>query len=409
MVLPFDSLDIYSIPIKPEHELLRKTIRRFVSDKLEDLWKSVEKNDVIPDDIIRDLVSLGVFGICVPEKYGGEGGDQISKMIVIEEISRAIPSLGVVLDTTDFSTLALLLWGNENQKKKFLPEIVDGAIGACAYTEPQAGSWLAGIKTTAKRRGDYYIVNGKKCLISTVEYAKYIIILARTTPIDRDKPYAGMSLLLVDKENTPGLKIGQKINVMCMRGDRPYELIFEDAKVPVENLIGVEGMGYRYAMILLNFTRINIAAQAVGIAQGAFEKALKYSLEREAFNKKIYQFEGISYKISDMLIRLQASRLLTYWAAKISEKQLNTPNKALPEVAVAGSIAKTFATETAEFCARQAVQIHGGFGLDFEVGIERYLRDSIVTTIYEGTNEIQRYIIARFLPQMIYNLKITIG
>jgi alkylation response protein AidB-like acyl-CoA dehydrogenase len=162
-------------------------------------------------------------------------------------------------------------------------------------------------------------------------------------------------------------------------------------------------------MVLLNFTRINIAAQALGIAQRAFEKAMEYALQREAFGKKIYQFEGLSFKISEMFTRIQASRLLTYWAANISEEQFKHPEKALPEVALAGSAAKIFATETAEYCAREAVQIHGGSGVDFETGIERYLRDSVITTIYEGTNEIQRYIIARFLPRIVYGTKVKIG
>lgn len=408
MVSPFNSIEDYSIPINKEHELLRKTIQRFVDDRLKESWREVEVNDEIPENILDELKELGIFGIGIPEKYGGQGGDQISKMIVIEELSRVIPSLGVIIDTTDFPALALLLWGNEEQKKKYLTDITDGAIGAGAYTEPQAGSWLAGIQTKAEKKGDYYIINGRKIFISTVDYAKYIIVLARTSKPDPNRPFTGMSIFLVEKD-MPGLKIGQKIDVICMKGDRPYEIIFDDLKVPAENLIGNEGMGYIYTMILLNFTRINIAAQAVGIAQGAFDKALKYSLDREAFGKKIYQFEAIAFKVADMFTRIQASRLLTYWAANISEKQFEKPDKALPEVAIAGSVAKVYATETAEYCARQTVQIHGGYGVDFEVGVERYLRDSIVTTIYEGTSEIQRYIIARFLPQLIHNVKINIS
>jgi len=408
MVVPFKSIDTYNILIKPEHEILRKTIRKFADERLETIWRDIEIGDRIPSDIYNEIVDMGLFGIGIPEKYGGQGGDQLSKMIVIEELSRVAPSLGVILDTTDFLILSLILWGEEEQKKNILPDIAQGSPAAGAYTEPQAGSWVAGIQTTARREGDHYLLNGRKIFISTIDYAKYIVVLARTSPPNLDRLHEGMSLFIVEKDN-PGLKIGSKLNIMGMRGDRPYELIFDDAKVPADNLIGKEGDGYYYTMVLLNFTRINIAAQALGIAQRAFEKAMEYALQREAFGKKIYQFEGLSFKISEMFTRIQASRLLTYWAASISEEQLNHPEAALPEVALAGSAAKVFATETAEYCAREAVQIHGGSGVDFETGIERYLRDSIITTIYEGTNEIQRYIIARFLPRMIYGMKIKIG
>ncbi len=383
MVVPFNSLEFYKVPIKPEHELLRKVIRRYTEESLSPIWKDIELNDEIPKDILSELAEQGFFAIGIPEKYGGQGGDQISKMIVIEELSRVIPSLGVILDTTDFPVLALLLWGTEEQKNKFLPVIANGAAAAGAYTEPQI-------------------------FISTIDYAKYIVVLAQTQPISRESPHKGMSLFIVENDS-PGLIIGNKINTMSMRGDRPYELIFDNMKIPKDHLIGKEGMGYYYTMILLNFTRINIAAQAVGIAQGAFEKAMDYSVKRDAFGKKIYQFESISFKIADMFTKIQSARLLTYWAANLSEQQFKSPDKALPEVALAGSVAKIFATEAAEYCARQAVQIHGGYGVDFETGIERYLRDSIVTTIYEGTNEIQRYIIARFLPQVMYNTKLPIG
>jgi len=408
MVSPFNSIEIYNVSITPEHEILRKTIRKYAEEKLAPLWKEIEIKDKLPQEVYNELADMGIFSIGVPEKYGGQGGDQISKMIVIEEISRKIPSIGVIIDTTDFPILALLLWGTEDQRRKYLPSIANGEAAAGAYTEPQAGSWVAGIQTYAEKKGDYYILNGRKIFISTVEYAKYIIVLARTSPPNRNRMHEGMSLFIVDKD-TPGLKIGSKLNVLGMRGDRPYELIFNEAKVPSDNLIGEEGMGYYYTMTLLNFTRINIAAQAVGIAQAAFEKAFEYSIDREAFGKKIYQLEGVSFKISEMFMRLQAARLLTYWAAKISEKQLQNPDKSLPEVALAGSAAKAFATETAEYCSRQAIQIHGGVGVDFETGVERYLRDSIITTIYEGTSEIQRYIIARLLPRIMYGRKIDIG
>lgn len=408
MIIPFKSINIYNLPIKPEHELLRKTMRKFAEEKLEPIWRKIEVEDRIPDNIFNEMVNIGVFSIGIPEEYGGQGGDQISKVIVYEELSRIIPSIGVLLDTTEFPILSLMLWGSKEQRKHILSDIAKGNVAAGAYTEPQAGSWVAGIRTTAEKKGDYYLLNGKKIFISSIDYAKYIVVLARTSPLNPDRMHEGMSLFLLEKD-TPGLRIGSKLNIMGMYGDRPYELIFDNIKIPAENLIGKEGEGYYYTMVLFNFTRINIAAQALGIAQKAFEKALDYALQREAFSKKIYQFEALSFKISEMFTRIQASRLLTYWAANISEEQLKHPETTLSEVALAGSAAKIFATESAEYCAREAVQIHGGSGVDFEVGVERYLRDSIITTIYEGTNEIQRYIIARFLPRITYNKKMKIG
>ena len=404
MVKPFLSLDVYNIRLSRFHELLRKSVSDFANKYLESRWKEIERKDRIPDDIYKMMIELGFFGIGIPEKYGGQGGDQISKMIVIEELSKVIPSIGVILDTTDFPILSLLLWGDEDSRKRVLPDIASGAAGAAALTEPQAGSWLAGIQTKAEKRGSNYILNGRKIFISTLDYAKYLVVLARTSESNKEPPHKGMSIFLVEMD-TPGVKVGSKINTFSMRGDRPYEIIFDDVKLPDSCLIGEEGMGFYYTMILLNFTRINIAAQATGIAQGAFEKALKYSIERDAFGKKIYDFQAVSFKLSDMFIKIQASRLLTYWAANLSENQFKNPPTPLSDVAVAGSAAKAYATETAEYCSRQAVQIHGGIGVDMDAGVERYLRDAIVTTIYEGTNEIQRYIIARFLPKIIYGYK----
>lgn len=406
MVLPFRSIEKYNINLKGEHELLRKSVRTFAETYLTSRWKEIETRDIIPNDILRQMVKAGFFGIGIPEKYGGQGRGQISKMIVIEELSKIIPSIGVLLDTTDFPILSLLLWGTEEQRKKYLPEIAKGSAAAGAFTEPHAGSWLAGIKTYGEKQGDHYVISGRKIFISTLDYAKYIILLARTSKSPgSSKVHEGMALFLLERD-TKGLKIGSKFDTISMRGDRPYELILDNVEVPKDQMIGEEGMGFYYAMILLNFTRINIAAQATGLAQAAFEKAIDYALNREAFGKKIYQFQSIGFRVADMFGRIQASRLLTYWAATLSESQFKEPSNPLPDVALSGSVAKIYATETAELCSRHAVQIYGGLGVDSEAGVERYFRDAIVTTIYEGTNEIQKYIIARFLPQVIYGKKL---
>ena len=399
MVFPFSSITDFSIRLDEEHELFRKAVREFVESKVMPRWQEIERENRIPEDIIEAMREQGFFGVGIPEEYGGQGGGQLTTAILVEEISRAVPALGVTLGVNHLFVVPILLFGSEEQKKKYVAPIARGeARGAHANTEPTGGSDVAGIQTRARRVNDHYVLTGRKVFISGAGEADYLVVSARTSPPREDKRWWGISVFIVEK-GYPGLKIGQQFKVMGMRGEQPYEVILDEVKVPAENLVGPENEGFKVIVTTYDHTRIGIAAQAVGIAQAAFEKALNYALQRETFGQLLIQHQMIIQKLADMYMRLEAARLLTYWAASLADQGKK-------EFIVAASLAKAFATEAAEWIARQAIQIHGGYGVDVETGIERYLRDAIITTIYEGTNEIQRLTIVRQLVRQAFGLKI---
>ena len=404
MVFPFRSVEDFKIELNEEHELFRKAVREVIENKVLPRWQEIEKNNEIPKEIFEEFAAQGFFGVGIPEEYDGQGGGQTLVAILTEEVARAIPSLAVAIGVNHLFGIPILLFGNEEQKKKYIPPIARGeAFGAHANTEPAAGSDVAGIQSKAKKVNDHYIITGRKIFISGAEKADYFVVSARTMPIEqalkeKGKRWYGISLFIVERD-TPGLRIGQRFNVIGMRGEQPYEVILDEVKVPAENLIGNENEAFKYIVTTYDHTRIGIAAQAVGIAQATFEQALNYALQREAFNQPLIQFEMIINKLADMYMKLEAARLLTYWAASLADQGRR-------EFVIASSLAKAFATEAAEWIARQAIQIHGGIGVDEETGVARYLRDAIITTIYEGTNEIQRLTIVRQLVRQAFGLKI---
>ncbi len=404
MVFPFQSIEDFKILIDEEHELFRKAVREVIENKVMPRWQEIEKTNQIPKEIFEEFARQGFFGVGIPEEYDGQGGGQLMVAILTEEVARAVPSLAVAIGVNHLFGIPILLFGNEDQKRKYIPPIARGeAFGAHANTEPAAGSDVAGIQTKARKVNDHYIISGRKIFISGAEKADYLVVSARTMPIEQaiketGKRWYGISLFVVEKD-TPGLKIGQRFNVIGMRGEQPYEVILDEVKVPAENLIGEENMAFKYIVTTYDHTRIGIAAQAVGIAQATFEQALNYALQREAFGQRLIEFEMIIQKLADMYMKLEAARLLTYWAASLADQGRR-------EFIVASSLAKAFATEAAEWIARQAIQIHGGIGVDEETGVARYLRDAIITTIYEGTNEIQRLTIVRQLVRQAFGLKI---
>ena len=399
MVFPFMSVEDFKINLTEEHEIFRKSIREFVESKLMPIWQEVERTNKIPEGILKEAAELGLFGVGIPEEYGGQGGGQLLTAILTEEVSRAIPSLAVTLGVNHLFAVPILLYGSEEQKKRYVTPIARGeARGAHANTEPSGGSDVAGIQSRARRENSHYIINGRKVFISGAADADYLVVSARTSPPREDKRWWGITVFIVERD-MPGLKIGQQFKVMGMRGEQPYEVILEDVRVPEENIVGPLDEGFKVIVSTYDHTRIGIAAQAVGIAQASFERALNYALQRELFGQRLIEFEMIIEKLADMYMRLEASRLLTYWAASLADEGKR-------EFIVAASLAKAFATETAEWVARQAVQIHGGYGVDVETGVERYLRDAIITTIYEGTNEIQRLTIVRQLVRQAFGLKI---
>ncbi|MEB3806177.1 MAG: acyl-CoA dehydrogenase family protein [Desulfurococcales archaeon] len=404
MVFPFRSVEDFKIELTEEHELFRKAVREVIENKVLPRWQEVEKTNEIPKEILDEFAQQGFFGVGIPEEYDGQGGGQTLVAILTEEVARAIPSLAVAIGVNHLFGIPILLFGSEEQKKKYIPPIARGeAFGAHANTEPGAGSDVAGIQSKARRVNDHYIISGRKIFISGAEKADYFVVSARTMPVEQalketGKRWYGISLFVVERD-TPGLKIGQRFNVIGMRGEQPYEVILDEVKVPAENRIGNENEAFKYIVTTYDHTRIGIAAQAVGIAQATFEQALNYALQREAFGQQLITFEMIIQKLADMYMKLEAARLLTYWAASLADQGRR-------EFVIASSLAKAFATEAAEWIARQAIQIHGGVGVDEETGVARYLRDAIITTIYEGTNEIQRLTIVRQLVRQAFGMKI---
>ncbi len=399
MVFPFQSVQDFQIKIDDEHELFRKAVREVIENKVLPKWQEIEKTNEIPKEIFEEFANQGFFGVGIPEEYGGQGGGQLLQAILTEEVARAIPSLAVAIGVNHLFGIPILLFGTEEQKRKYIVPIAEGrAFGAHANTEPAAGSDVAGIQTKAKKENDHYIISGRKIFISGAEKADFFIVSARTSPPKPEKRWWGMSVFVVERD-TPGLKIGQRFNVIGMRGEQPYEVILDEVRVPAENLVGPENEGFKVIVTTYDYTRIGIAAQAVGIGQATFEAAVNYALQREAFGKRLIEFEMIINKLADMYMKLEAARLLTYWAATLADQGRR-------EFVIASSLAKAFATEAAEWIARQAIQIHGGMGVDEETGVARYLRDAIITTIYEGTNEIQRLTIVRQLVRQVFGLKI---
>ena len=398
MVFPFNSVQDFQVLIDEDVELFRKAVREVVENKVLPRWQEIEKTNTIPKEIFEEFAQQGFFGVGFPEEYGGQGGGQLLTAVLTEEVARAVPSLAVAIGVNHLFGIPILLFGTEEQKKKYITPIAQGkAFGAHANTEPCCGSDVAGIQSKARKVNDHYVITGRKIFISGAEKADYFIVSARTSP-PTEKRWWGISVFVVERD-TPGLKIGQRFNVVGMRGEQPYEVILDEVKVPAENLVGPENEGFKVIVTTYDYTRIGIAAQAVGIAQATFEAAVNYALQREAFGKRLIEFEMIIQKLADMYMKLEAARLLTYWAATLADQGRR-------EFVIASSLAKAFATEAAEWIARQSVQIHGGVGVDEETGVVRYLRDSIITTIYEGTNEIQRLTIVRQLVRQVFGLKI---
>ncbi len=401
MVFPFNSSLDFNIKLSEEHELFRKTIREFVEKELEPIAMEIEKNNHIPDELFEKAAQLGLFGVGIPEEYGGQGADHMNTVLMMEEISRVSPAFGTAVTVHGLFVVPVLLYGTEEQKRKYIPPVARGEkLAAHANTEPWAGSDIAGIRTTAKKVNGHWVINGRKMFITGADRAEFFVVSARTSPPPQDKRWKGITFFIVERD-TPGFKVGQKINVTGLRGEHPHELILEDVKVPEENVLGPIGEGFKVAVNTYNHGRVNIAAQAVGIAQAVFEKSLNYAMQREAFGRPIIGFEAVAFKLADMLIKLEAARLLVYWAATLA-------NQKRREYVMAASLAKTFATEVAEEASAHAIKIHGGYGVDVETGVERYLRDTLITTIYEGTNDIQRLNIIRELMRQVFGAPINI-
>ncbi len=375
------------LELTEEHRMLQRTVREFAEAEVRPRARELDETGHFPRDTIARAAELGLTGVALPESAGGAGFDHIAYTIVIEEISRVCASTGVILSVQNSLYCdPVFRFGTEEQKKKFLVPYARGEkIGCYALTEPQAGSNAAALATRAVRRGDRYIVNGTKAWITNGAVADAALVYVNTDPERGEK---GITALLIER-GTPGFQVGREEKKMGLNATACCELVFTDCEVPVENRLGAEGEGYRIALSTLDGGRIGIAAQAVGIAQGAFEAALAYARQRRAFGQPIAEFQAIQFMLADMSTEIEAARLLTRRAAwKQDTGQRFT---------LEASIAKLFASEMATRVAHRAIQIHGGNGYSREYPVERAYRDARVTEIYEGTSEIQRLIIASWV------------
>jgi butyryl-CoA dehydrogenase len=368
-----------------EQEMIRKMVRDFAQKEVAPIAAEIDDKGIAPMENIKKMGRLGLLGLTVPEKYDGGGADPVSYVIAIEELAKACASTAIVMAVQNSLVCAgIEKFGTEEQKSKFLPPLARGEkIGAFALTEPSAGCDAAAQLTTAVRDGDFYVINGTKHFITNGSFADIVILFGMT---DKAQKHRGISAFIVEK-GTKGFTVGKEEHKMGIRGSNTCELVFEDVRVPVANRLGEEGQGFKIAMTVLDAGRIGVAAQAVGIAQAAYEAALKYSKERIQFGQPICQFQAIQWMLADMATRIEAARLLTYSAAL--KKQSGQP------YSKEASMAKLYASETAVWVADRAVQIHGGYGYMKEYSVERNYRDAKITEIYEGTSEVQRMVIAR--------------
>jgi butyryl-CoA dehydrogenase len=367
--------------------MIRKMVRDFARNEVEPTAAERDEEERFDRAIFDQMGELGLCGIPWPEEYGGIGGDYLGYVIAVEELSRVCASVGVTLSAhTSLAGWPIFKFGNEEQKQKFLRPMAEGKkIGAYGLTEPGSGSDAGNMKTTAKKDGDHYIINGSKIFITNAGDAEIYVVFART---DIDAGTRGVSAFIVEKE-TPGFSFGKKEKKLGIRSSPTLEIIFEDCRVPAENLLGKEGEGFKIAMMTLDGGRNGIAAQAVGIAQGALDASVNYAKERKQFGKPIGVNQGIGFKLADMATKVEAARLLTYQAAWRESEGLPYGKESAMSKLFAGDIAMEVTTD--------AVQVFGGYGYTKEYPVERYMRDAKITQIYEGTQEIQRLVISKML------------
>ena len=370
--------------LSKKEELFLQMIREFAENEVKPLAAEVDDEEKFPMETVEKLGKIGVMGIPIPVEYGGQGGTNLMYGMAVEELSRACATTGVIVSAhTSLCMAPILEHGTEEQKKKYLPKLASGEwIGAFGLTEPNAGTDAAMQQTTAVDAGDKWILNGSKIFITNAGYAHVYIVMAMT---DKSKGTKGISAFIVEK-GFKGFSIGKKEKKMGIRGSATCELIFENCEVPKENLLGELGKGFKIAMMPLDGGRIGIAAQALGIAQGAMDATVKYTKERKQFGRSIAQFQNTQFQMADLETKVQAARLLVRSAS--FKKDQHVPFSA------DAAMAKLFAAETAMEVTTKCVQFHGGYGYTREYPVERMMRDAKITEIYEGTSEVQRMVIA---------------
>ncbi|HOG41451.1 MAG TPA: acyl-CoA dehydrogenase [Bacteroidales bacterium] len=370
-------------------ELFRQMIREFADKEVKPLAAEIDEQERFPEETVKKMAKLGLFGIPVPKEYGGAGGDNIMYSIAVEELSRCCATTGVVVSAhTSLCLVPILEFGTEEQKRKYLPKLASGEwLGAFGLTEPNAGTDSSAQQTTTVLDGDEWVLNGSKIFITNAGQAGLYLIIAMT---DKSQGNRGISAFLVEA-NTPGFCVGKKELKMGIRGSATAELIFDNCRIPKENLLGQVGRGFRIAMKTLDGGRIGIAAQALGIAQGALDETVKYTKERKQFGRAIAKFQNTQFQMADMKTKIEAARLLIRSAAFKKDESIKNDRI---NYSADSAMAKLYASEVAMEVTTKAVQFHGGYGYTREYPVERMMRDAKITEIYEGTSEVQRMVIA---------------
>ena len=373
--------------LSEEQSMLRKAVRQLADDKIAPRAAEIDETAEFPHDVLEALVRAGFHAVHVPEEYGGLGADAISACIVIEEVARACAASSLIPAVNKLGSQPVILSGSEDLKKQVLTPLASGdAMFSYALSEREAGSDAASMRTRARADGDHWVLNGTKCWISNAGISTYYTVMAVTDP---DKGANGISAFVVHKDD-PGFSVGAKERKLGIKGSPTCEIYFEDCTIPADRIIGEPGTGFKTALRTLDHTRLAIGAQALGIAQGAFDAAVAYIKERKQFGKAIADFQGVQFMVADMGMRIEAARHLVYAAAARAER--NEPN-----LTFTSSAAKVFASDTAMSVTTDAVQLFGGAGYTKDFPVERMMRDAKITQIYEGTNQINRMVMARNL------------
>lgn len=374
--------------LSKKHEMARTLFKEFAEKEVKPLAQDVDENEQFPVETVAKMAKAGFLGIPVPKEYGGQGCDPLTYVMCVEELSKVCGTTGVIVSAhTSLCIDPIQTFGTEEQKKKYIPDLASGKkLGAFGLTEPGAGTDAQGQQTKAVLDGDEWVLNGSKCFITNGSYADVYIVIAVTGFVEkRGRKMKEISAFIVEK-GTPGFTFGTKEKKMGIRGSSTYELIFEDCRIPKENLLGPEGKGFPIAMHTLDGGRIGIAAQALGIAEGALDRAVAYTKERKQFGRSIAQQQNTQFKLADMATRIEAAQMLVYKAAMAKATQ--------KVYSVEAAKAKLFAAETAMAVTTEVVQLFGGYGYIREYDVERMMRDAKITEIYEGTSEVQRMVIS---------------
>jgi butyryl-CoA dehydrogenase len=373
--------------LSKEQEMLRRMYRDFAQNEIKPIAAEIDEEERFPWETVKKMGELGMMGVYFPKEYGGAGADVLSYAMCVEEIGKVCGSTAIVVSShTSLCCAPIYEFGTEEQKRKYLPDLLQGKkVGAFGLTEPSAGTDASGVQTTAVLDGDHYVLNGSKIFITNGGASQVYVIFAMTDPSQGSR---GISAFIVERD-FPGFSVGREEKKMGIRGSSTTELVMEDCIVPKENLLGKEGQGFKIALHTLDGGRIGVAAQALGIGEGAIDEALQYVQERIQFGKRISQFQWTQFQLADMATKMQAAQYLVYAAACAKQDGIDYSQQA--------AMAKLFASEAASDVTRRAVQLFGGYGFTREYPVERMMRDAKITEIYEGTSEAQRMVIAKYL------------